>query len=569
MHRSKISALLISSCLWLLFGPLSLAASRQAVFSSRGLVASTSSHASDVGAAILKQGGNAVDAAVAVGLALAVTWPSAGNLGGGGFALVRTAKGEAYFVDYRETAPAAADATFYLDDKGALIPDASSVGYRAVATPGTPAGLELMHKRWGRLPWKKLVEPARRLAADGFRLEESHIRMLRQNEDLLRTFPESQKIFLPGASLPIVGQTFVQKDLSRTLEQLKNAGAASFYRGATAKLLVGAMKKHQGVLSEADLKEYKVEVRDPLRSTYAGEYEVLSAPPPSSGGAVLLEILGMLAKDDLKKLGFGSAAYLHLLTESMRRAFADRSQWFGDPGFVRNPLTQLLDPKYLAKRRASIDTLKASASRAVEPADIRPEEKPETTHFTIIDADGMIVSNTYTLNGSFGSGAVAEGTGVLLNNEMDDFAAKPGTPNMYGLVQNERNAIAPRKRPLSSMTPTIISRDGKPILALGSPGGPTIINTVLQVTLNVLVHGMNIQEAVDAPRIHQQWMPDQIMWEPHGINPDTRRIMEGMGHIFSERPRFMGDAQAIYFDEARGLWSGAADSRWGGKVAVP
>ncbi len=562
-------ASVLSFCLAVVISWNSLeAASRQAVASRTGLVVTTSPYASEIGAKVLKQGGNAADAAVAVALTLAVTWPAAGNLGGGGFALLRRPTGESFFIDYRETAPQAARAQFYLDKEGQVIPEASSVGYRAVGVPGTPAGLALIHKRWGRLPWSRLVEPARRLAADGYRLEESHARMLEQNKDLLRRFPASQKIFFPKAAAPAAGDLFIQKDLAKSLSLLQKGGVQVFYQGALAKSLVSAIQKEGGVLTLKDLAAYKAEVREPVHGHFQ-DFDVITAPPPSSGGTVLLEMLGMLAHDDLKALGYGSAAYSHLLVETMKRAFADRSEWFGDPAYIKNPITELVRPSYLAARRGTIKDARATPSSEIKAGDLGAIEKPDTTHFTIIDAEGMIVSNTYTLNGSFGSGAVAAGTGILLNNEMDDFAAKPGTPNMYGLLQNERNAIAPGKRPLSSMTPTIVLKDGKAILALGSPGGPTIINSVLQVMLNVLIHGMSIQEAIDAPRLHHQWMPDKVSWEPFGINPDTRRILEGQGHVFADKPRFMGDVQAVSFDAVRNQWVGGSDSRWGGSVAVP
>lgn len=556
------------SCACVLTWPLE-AASRQPVAGNKGLVASTSPEASEIGASILKQGGTAADAAAAVGLALAVTWPAAGNLGGGGFSLVRPTKGEPQFIDYRETAPAAAGEKFYQDEKGNLIPEASAVGYRAPGVPGTVAGLELLHKRWGKLPWSKVVEPARRLAADGFRLRESHIRMLKANEELLRRFPETVRIFLPGGKLPAVGDLFVQKDLARSLAVIQKEGAAGFYRGSLAKALVQDIQKNGGVIKASDLEAYKVELREPLLGRFK-EFELLTAPPPSSGGIVLLEMLGMIEKDDLKSMGAGSAASLHLMIEAMRRAFADRSEWLGDPAFVQNPITQLLDASYLRQRRQEIDLKRATASAAIKAASLKVEdkEKPETTHFTVSDSSGMIVSSTYTLNGSFGSGATAKGTGILLNNEMDDFAAKVGEPNMYGLIQSARNSIAPGKRPLSSMTPTIFLKNGQAVLALGSPGGPTIINTVFQVSLNVLVHGMNVQEAVDAPRVHQQWLPDEIVYEPEGLNPDSRQKLEAMGHRFTAKPRFMGDAQALYFDAEKGTWTGASDSRWGGEVAA-
>jgi len=413
-----------------------------------------------------------------------------------------------------------------------------------------------------------VVEPARRLAEKGYRLEEAHVRSLAQNEDLLSKFPESKAIFLPGGKLPKVGDLFVQKDLGKTLAALEKRGAKGFYEGPVAELLAKDILAQGGVITTRDLKDYKALVREPLKGRYK-DFEVLTAPPPSSGGAVLLQILGQLEQDDLKALGFGSAGYLHLLAEAMKRAFADRAHWFGDPGFVSVPLQKLLDPLYLKARRQSIAVDKASPSETIKAGPLQDNESWETTHYTVVDKDGAIVSNTYTLNGSFGSGATAKGTGVLLNNEMDDFASKPGEANMYRLIQGERNRIAPGKRPLSSMTPTVFLKDGRAILALGSPGGPTIINTVLQVSLNVLVHGMNIQEAIDAPRIHHQWQPDRIFWEPWGINPDTRKILEQMGHKLAERQRQMGDTHAVYFDAEKKDWTGASDSRWGGAVRVP
>ena len=543
------------------------AATRLPVYGKQGMVVSTSDLASEVGAQILRDGGNAADAAVAVAMALAVTWPSAGNLGGGGFALVRTPKGESSFVDYREIAPQSAHENFYLDAKGQIVPGASTVGYRAAGVPGTVAGMEYLHRTYGRLPWKKLIEPARRLAADGYRLQTVHVREIASERDLLQRFPATKAIFFPEGRDPEMGDRFIQRDLARSLALLEKEGPQGFYKGTLAKLLVQDIQKQGGALTAADFAGYKVEVREPLKGQF-GPYEVLSSPPPSSGGATLLQMLGMMGGDDLKTLGFGSARYLHLLVEVMKRAFADRSEWYGDPAFVHVPLIELLKPTYLRERRASILD-KAVPSLEIKPARVPEGESHETTHFTIIDREGMVVTNTYTLNGSFGSGVVVPGTGILLNNEMDDFTSKPGEPNMYGLIQGKRNSIAPRKRPLSSMTPTIFVKDGRAVLALGSPGGPTIINTVLQVSLNVLVQGWNVQSAVEAPRIHHQWMPDEIRWEPQGINPDTRKIMESMGHVFAKEPRSMGDAQAIVYDPERKEWSGGADSRRGGKAVAP
>jgi gamma-glutamyltranspeptidase / glutathione hydrolase len=563
----RILCVMLAATLFLTGSLEIFAATRAPVYGTRGIVTSISPLASEVGASILRQGGNAADAAVAVGFALAVTWPSAGNLGGGGFSLVRMADGAVNFLDYREVAPAASGRDFYLDAKGDVIPQASTLGYRAVGTPGTVAGLALLHQKYGKLPWKKLLEPARRLAKEGFIVDEYLASSLESNRDDLTQFPISNRIFLKEGKGFIAGDKFVQPELSWSLAQIQKKGANAFYRGEIAQRLVGAIQKGGGVMTLDDLANYTAKEREPLQGRYK-TYHIITAPPPSSGGALLLAMLGMLEKDDLAKLGFGSAAYNHLLVETMRRAYADRSEWFGDPDFVNNPLKQLLAPEYLAQRRASINLNKATSSSDIKPGKFSIEESMETTHYTVIDAEGNIVSTTYTLNGSYGSGATAEGTGILLNNEMDDFTTKPGTPNMFGLIQNDRNAIAPRKRPLSSMTPTIILEDNKPMLALGSPGGPTIINSVFQVTLNLLEFNMNIQAAIDAPKLHHQWLPDRILFEPLGLNPDTKKIMETMGHTFGERSFQFGDVQAVYFDKKKQQWSGGSDSRHGGAVAV-
>jgi gamma-glutamyltranspeptidase/glutathione hydrolase len=565
--------ILVTLVLWitvpffLLPSGISLSASRAPVWGPRGLVATVSPLASEAGASILRQGGNAADAAVAVGFALAVTWPAAGNLGGGGFALVRSQDGKTNFIDYRETAPAAADKNFYLDAKGDVIPGASTTGYRAVGTPGTVAGMALLHKKYGKLPWKKVIEPARRLAVEGFIADESFVSMLEAGKERLGKFPGSKRIFLKDGKGVKVGDRFIQPELGWSLAQIQKSGESAFYTGVIAVKLVKDIQKGGGAITADDLKNYKVVERAPLEGRYKS-YQIITAPPPSSGGALLLAMLGMLEKDDLASLGFGSAAYYHLLVETMKRAFADRAEWFGDPDFVQNPLQKFLDPAYLAKGRAGITLTKATPSQEIKAGDFSDKESTETTHYTVVDAQGMIISNTYTLNGSFGSGVTADGTGILLNNEMDDFSSKPGSPNMYGLLQSDRNAIAPKKRPLSSMTPTIILEDGKPILALGSPGGPTIINSVFQVTLNTLVFNMNIQAAIDAPKLHHQWMPDRILYEPFGVNPDTQKIMQGMGHVFGDRTFQFGDVQAVFYDKKRQQWSGGSDSRHGGSVAV-
>ena len=548
--------------------PTIYGASRPPVYGHKGMVVSTSDLASEIGAKVLREGGNAADATVAVALALAVTWPSAGNLGGGGFALIRLPSGEAHFVDYREVAPISAGEDFYLDSLGQVVPRASTIGRKAAGVPGTPAGLELIHKRWGRMPWARLVEPARLLAEKGYLLNYHHARAIRQSRELLQTFPETRQIFFPKGKDPEEGDLFVQKDLAKTLAALKKDGAKAFYKGPIGKLFVADQKRNGGAITLDDLAAYQVHVRKPLRGSFRG-YEVMTAPPPSSGGATLLQMLGMLENDPLQDLGVGSSSYIHLLVETMRRAFADRSQWYGDPDFVDVPIASLLKPEYLKGRRSEIDPARASTSQAVRPGEHADGEKHETTHFTVMDDSGFVVSNTYTLNGSFGSGAIAAGTGILLNNEMDDFAVKPGTPNMFGLIQGPRNKIAPKKRPLSSMTPTSFVKDHQPVLALGSPGGPTIINTVLQVSLNILVHDYDVQAAVDEPRFHHQWLPDEITWEPRGLNPDARARLKDMGHVFSDNGRYFGDSNGIVFDQRKHLYMGGADSRLGGKAVAP
>ena len=550
--------------LWLSFWScLGLSATRAPVYGTKGMVASVSPIASEVGADILRQGGTAADAAVAVGLALAVTWPSAGNLGGGGFALVHAGESPDTFIDYRETAPAAAGPDFYLNAQGELKEKESRVGYRAAGVPGTVAGLALLHKKWGKLPWKTLVEPARRLADKGFIVDAALEESLWSSRELLLLYPETQKIFFNKGKPWKRGDRLVQKDLAASLALIQRHGSDGFYKGKLADLITSDMKANNGVLSKADLSGFKVAEREPVRRKWR-EFEVVTAPPPSSGGIVLLSILGMLENDKIEAMGAGSADYLHLLIESMKKAFADRSVWIGDPAFVNNPVTKLLDPTYIAKRRAAITD---KAAHDVMPGEL-PGESPDTTHFTIRDSKGMTISNTYTLNGSYGSGVVAKGTGILMNNEMDDFTSKLGSNNMFGLKQGARNLIAPGKRPLSSMTPTFVYKGKDLILALGAPGGPTIINSVTQTIINRLVFHMDIQEAADAPRFHHQWMPDKILWEPHGLNPDTKKLLDLKGHVFRETPRSFGDIQALAWDEENGRWTGGSDSRNGGAVVA-
>ncbi len=539
----------------LLLGTDSLFAARQPVRAKRAMVVSVESHATDVGVEVLKSGGNAIDAAVAVGFALAVTHPSAGNLGGGGFMLARFADGRTTFIDFRERAPGAATRNMYLDSKG-VPTDESIIGYRAAGIPGTVKGLEFAHGKYGKKPWAELVAPARDLASKGFPVSYGLASYLRSKKDLLGRFPDSKRIFLREGRTYEPGDTLVQPDLARTLDRIRLQGSRDFYEGETARLLAADMQVHGGLITAADLKDYTVEERKPLTGSYRG-FDIVTAPPPSSGGVGILQMLGVLEKTEYEKSGAGSAVSIHTMTEAMRHFFADRSEFFGDPEFFPVPIPRLLDPAYLTKIRASIDPDRATPSIKVRPGEASPHESHQTTHYTIADSDGNVVAVTYTLNGGFGSGVTASKLGFLLNNEMDDFSAKPGTPNMYGLIQGEANAIQPNKHPLSAMTPTIVLRRGQFYFALGSPGGPTIINTVIETLVNVLDFKMNIQQAVDFPRFHHQWLPDELRIEP-GFSPDTMAILEARGH----KLKFVtsqGEVAAVMLD---GGWlQGAADGR--------
>jgi gamma-glutamyltranspeptidase/glutathione hydrolase len=549
----------------------SLAASREPVRARHGIVASTNEIASNVGVDIMKRGGNAVDAAIAVAFALAVTHPAAGNLGGGGFMMIRLQDGRTTAIDYREMAPAAATRNVYLDKNGNVIEGegGSIEGYRAAGVPGTVRGMELALKRYGsgKLSWAQLIEPARRLAANGFTVNHSLERSLRGSRDYLSQYPETKRIYLNNGRLYSEGDRFVQPDLAATFARLQQRGPNEFYEGQTAQLIAADMKRHNGLLTLEDLHGYVAKERQPLRGNYRG-YEVISMPPPSSGGAVLIEMLNILEGYDFKKMDWASSARYHLMTEAMRRAFADRAEYMGDTDFVKVPIAGLVDKKYAAQLRNTINPERASTSEQVKAGKPLGYESEETTHFTVVDAAGNAVSNTYTLNNSFGSAVVAQGTGLIMNDEMDDFAAKPGTPNLYGLIQGERNAVAPHKRPLSAMTPTFVLRqDGSLWFTVGSPGGPTIINTVLDVITNVVDYGMNIQQAIDAPRIHHQWLPDELVFEPYGLSGDTQTALTARGHKLA-KPRYLGDAEGIMIEEKTGIRLGATDPRRSDGLAV-
>jgi len=527
----------------------------QPVRARDGMVVTRERHATQAGLKVLGSGGNAVDAAVAVGFALAVTHPSAGNIGGGGFMLVRMADGRTAFIDFRERAPQKASRNMYLDSNGKAT-DESTIGYRASGVPGTVRGLEYANQKYGKKQWAELVRPAVELASKGFPLSYGTAQSFRTGARNLSRFPESNRIFLREGKFYEAGDTFVQPELGRTLDRIMRLGAKDFYEGETARLLAKDMADHGGMIELADLKNYAVKERPPLVGKYRG-YDIITAPSPSSGGVGVLQMLGVLEGTEFQKAGAGSAATVHYMTEAMRRYFADRAEHLGDSDFVKVPLTSLLDPKYVTKLRASIDPERATPSSEVKAGMFTGHESNETTHYTVADAEGNIVCVTYTLNGGYGSKVTATGLGFLLNNEMDDFAPKPGEANSYGLVQGEANAIAPGKTPLSSMTPTIVMRDGKPYLALGSPGGPTIINSVLEVIVNVVDFGMNVQDAVNWPRFHHQWQPDELRMEP-GYSPDTVALLEKRGYAV-KRVNAQGEVAAIRFNN--GWLEGAADPR--------
>jgi gamma-glutamyltranspeptidase/glutathione hydrolase len=519
--------------LWLF--ALALAAPAQAaspppVAAEHGMVACAQHLACEVGVEAMKAGGNAVDAAVAVGYALAVTYPAAGNLGGGGFMTIVFADGRKTFIDFREKAPLKAARDMYLDKNGEVVKGLSTQGYLAIATPGTVGGLEYARERYGTRPRAALIDPAIQLARDGFTLDAGDILPLAASTATLRKYPSSTAIFLKDGQTPAIGDRLVQSDLARTLTAIRDQGAAGFYQGEVGAAIVSAVQKGGGILSAEDMARIKPREIAPIACNYRG-YTVVSAPPPSSGGVTLCETLNILEGYPLKDWGFGSAQALHAEIETMRHAYVDRNNLLEDPDFGPNPVETLISKDYAAKIRAAIDPGHAAKSADLAPGK-PPHDGTNTTHYSIVDSQGNAVAVTYTLNDWFGAGMVAEGTGVVLNDEMDDFTTKVGAPNMFGLVQGAKNGIEPGKTPLSSMTPTVVVKDGKPLLVLGTPGGSRIITVVMQTILDVIDYGMTISEAVDAPRIHNQWLPDVTFAEPFALSPDTRKILEGMGHHF-------------------------------------
>jgi gamma-glutamyltranspeptidase/glutathione hydrolase len=541
---------------FLLAGP-AVAATRPPVTYPNGMVVTSQRIASEVGAEILRKGGTAVDAAVAVGYALAVVNPCCGNIGGGGFATLHLADGRDVFLNFREKAPLAATEAMYLDDKGEVIKDLSLRGYLAVAVPGTVLGLDTLLRDYGTLPRDVVMAPAIRLAEEGFILDQGDVDILSRAADSFVAEPNVASIFLKDGKPLSAGDQLVQPNLATTLKSIAKDGTDAFYRGSIADRIVAASSANSGILSKKDFESYSVSEEKPVRCSYRS-YEIISAPPPSSGGTAICQILNILEGYPIAEQGWHSAQSLHVMAEAMRHAFVDRNFLLGDPAFVSNPLDQLLSEDYAARIRARIDLTKAAKSEDVRPG-TEPHGGTETTHYSVVDAQGNAVAVTYTINALFGAKVIAGDTGFFLNDEMDDFTIKPGVANLFGLVQGKTNAIAPGKRPLSSMSPTIVTRDGKTFMVLGSPGGSRIITIVVQVILNVIEHGMTIQEAVNAPRMHHQWLPDQMAVEPFALSPDTRAKLEAMGHKVVEQSEW-GAAEAILIGPAEVATDATASS---------
>ncbi|XXQ52878.1 gamma-glutamyltransferase [Xenophilus aerolatus] len=505
-----------------------MAASQAPVMAENGMVVTAQHLATKVGVDVLKRGGNAVDAAVAVGYALAVVYPAAGNLGGGGFMTIQLADGRKTFLDFREKAPLAAKPDMYLDKDGNVVKGLSTKGHLAVGVPGSVSGMEYAREKYGTMQRAALLKPSIDLAEKGFVLEQGDIDMFNTATADFKADPATAAIFLNKGEAFKVGEKIVQKDLGKTLREVSTKGTDGFYKGWVAKAIADSSAAGKGIITTEDLAQYKTREMAPVECDYRG-YRVVSAPPPSSGGVIICEMLNILEGYPLKDLGWRSAQATHYQIEAMRHAYVDRNSYLGDPDFVKNPLDRLLDKGYAEKIRAVIDPQKAGVSKDIKPG-VAPHEGSNTTHYSIADKWGNAVSVTYTLNDWFGAKVTAAKTGVLLNNEMDDFTSKVGVPNLYGLVQGEANKIEPGKRPLSSMSPTIVSKDGKPVMVVGTPGGSRIITAVMLTMINAIDYGMNVQEAVDAPRFHQQWLPDVTNVEAYALSPDTRKILTDMGH---------------------------------------
>jgi gamma-glutamyltranspeptidase/glutathione hydrolase len=529
------------------------------VWARHGMVASQEAVATQVGVDVLRRGGNAVDAAVAVGFALAVTLPQAGNLGGGGFMIVHDARtGENVAIDYREKAPGRAARDMFLDAAGNADSKKSQYSGLAVGVPGTVAGLALALDRYGTMNLADVIAPAIRLAEEGVLVTPDLSDSLKASAEEIKAWPSSTRIFFKEGGVPHEpGETLRQTDLAKSLRQVAEGGPDAFYKGEIARLIAEQMARDGGLITLEDMAGYQAVVREPVRGSYRG-HEVISMPPPSSGGVHIVQILNILEGFPIGYLGHNSAEAVHLMAEAMKLAYADRSEYLGDSDFVDVPIRGLTSKQYAEALRQKINANRATPSATIKPNDPIPYESDQTTHFSVVDKDGNAVANTYTINFSYGTGLVAEGTGILLNNEMDDFSAKPGVPNAYGLIGGDANAVEPGKRPLSSMSPTIVLKDGKPFIVTGSPGGSRIITTVLQVIMNVVDHGMNIAEASEAVRVHHQWLPDELRVE-EGLSPDTIRLLDGKGHSVRIQP-VMGSTHSIMRREDGSLF-GASDPR--------
>ncbi|HEY6622151.1 MAG TPA: gamma-glutamyltransferase [Steroidobacteraceae bacterium] len=576
MFNRLTFALLLTPCL------MAHAAAPAELESAQGMVVTSQHLASDVGAAILRQGGNAIDAAVAVGYALAVTHPCCGNLGGGGFMIIHLANGKNTFINFRERAPLAARADMFLDASGKVVSNRSLDGYLAVGVPGTVMGLETARQKYGTLPRAVLIAPAIKLADEGFVLTRGDVDVLAEGTREFRDQPNVAAIFLNHGEAFAPGGRLTQKDLAATLRAISSGGSDAFYHGSIPAAVSAASHAHGGLLTAEDFAAYTATESAPISCSYRG-YTVISAPPPSSGGITLCEMLQVLQGYPLKAMGFHSSSAVHVMTEAMRHAYRDRNTYLGDPAFIDNPTARLLSAQYAESIRAQIQPNHATPSSALQgPA--ASEEHATTTHYSVADRFGNAVSVTYTINDSFGAKVIAGHTGFFLNDEMDDFTAKPGVPNVFGLVQGKANAVAPGKRPLSSMTPTIVFEDGKPVLVLGTPGGSRIITTVLEVIVNFIDHGMTLQEAIDAPRIHHQWLPDTIGAEPFALSADTVQALTAMGYkivalepwgsgnaveAIGIAPTDAADARALQFPRPA-VFYGANDSRApAGSAAAP
>nr|WP_235781948.1 gamma-glutamyltransferase [Shewanella vesiculosa] len=540
-------------------------ATAQPIYAKHGMVSSQEALASKIGVDILKQGGNAVDAAVAVAYALAVTLPRAGNVGGGGFMLVHLAEQhKTIAIDYRETAPAKAHKDIFLDEQGNAVDKLSREHGLAVGVPGTVMGMELALTKYGTMSMEQVIKPAIKLAKDGILVTSDLSNSLAGLKSRITQWPSSAEVFYHAdGSNYQVNELFKQPELAQSLSLIAEKGSKGFYQGETAEKIVSAVQNAGGVMSLTDLANYKVIERQPVRGQYRG-YEVVSMPPPSSGGIHIIEMLNVLEQFPIDKLGHNTADTLHLMAETMKYAYADRSKFLGDPDFVDVPVKQLINKEYAKSIASKISINKTTPSSEILPGKLAPYESDQTTHFSVIDKWGNAVANTYTLNFSYGSGLVAKGTGILLNNEMDDFSVKPGTPNGYGLIGGEANSVQGNKRPLSSMSPTIVMKDGKPFIVTGSPGGSRIINITLQIIMNVIDHSLNIAEATAAARIHHQWLPDFI-WVEHTLNKDTISLLEAKGHKVKIQES-IGSTQSIMMTE-QGLF-GASDPRRAGSAAI-